>query len=313
MGAELNLGWMLGRAARGQKFVPLKLRVNDALALKSLRRLAPQFQMQARSARPVAVGTKVQIRPEQNGVKLNVGGCLVRIKQSLEKNAGTRRIALAANRSQPPITRARLKGINAVIATYSTNFDPGNVKRTGNMRLGIKAINGTLLSPDETFSLNKTVGERTQARGYRTTIVFENGYKVPGIGGGISQVTGTLFNAALLAGLPITSYRTHSQPVAYIPIGRDATVAYGSFDMKFKNNRKTPIFISYTLQGDRVTAQLLGAKTNQKVSLRVISKKIGPREIKAQLYRTIRQNGKVVAKSKVGDSHYKWKDSDWMD
>jgi len=313
MGAELNLGWMLGRAARGQKFVPLKLRVNDALALKSLRRLAPQFQMQARSARPVAVGTKVQIRPEQNGVKLNVGGCLVRIKQSLEKNAGTRRIALAANRSQPPITRARLKGINAVIATYSTNFDPGNVKRTGNMRLGIKAINGTLLSPDETFSLNKTVGERTQARGYRTTIVFENGYKVPGIGGGISQVTGTLFNAALLAGLPITSYRTHSQPVAYIPIGRDATVAYGSFDMKFKNNRKTPIFISYTLQGDRATAQLLGAKTNQKVSLRVTSKKIGSHEIKAQLYRTIRQNGKVVAKAKVGDSHYKWKDSDWMD
>lgn len=313
VGAELDLGWMLARAATGQKYVPLKLRVNDKRAINALRRLAPQFQVEQRPARPVYTGGKVQIRPEQNGVKLNVGGSVVRVKQSLEKDAATRRIVLAAHRSQPPLTSARLKGVNAILATYSSRFNPGNVKRTGNMRLGIKAINGTLLSPEETFSLNKTVGNRTQARGYRTTIIFKNGYKAPGVGGGISQVTGTLFNAALEAGLPIVTYRTHSRPVSYIPIGRDATVAYGSFDMKFKNDRSTPIYISYTLSGDRATARLYGAKTNKDVSLRVVSKKIGPREIKAQLYRTIRENGKVVAKSKIGDSHYKWNVGDWED
>lgn len=313
VGSELDLGWMLGRAASGQKYVPLKLRVDKARSINALRRIAPQFQVNMRPARPVYSGGKVQIRPERDGVKLNVGGSVVRLQQSLENDVANRRVLLAVHRSQPNLTKARLKGVDAILATYTTSFNPGNVKRTNNMRLGIKAINNTLLSPGEVFSLNKTVGERTQARGYRTTIIFVNGYKVPGIGGGISQVTGTLFNAALEAGLPIVSYRTHSQPVSYISLGRDATVAYGSFDMKFKNDRSTPIYIAYTLSGSRATARLYGAKSNKKVSLNVVSKTIGPREIKAQLYRTIRENGKVVAKSKVGNSHYKWNVGAWED
>jgi vancomycin resistance protein YoaR len=133
------------------------------------------------------------------------------------------------------------------------------------------------------------------------------------LGGGISQVTGTLFNAALLAGLPIVTYRTHSRPVSYISIGRDATVAWDQFDMKFKNDRDTPIFISYDASGSRATARLFGAKTNQDVSINVVSQRIGEREIKAKLYRTIRENGKVVSKAKVGESHYKWKPDDVED
>lgn len=312
IGAELDLGWMLARAEKGHKYVPLKLRVNRDRALPALRRVAPSFRIAKRDARPVYAGGKVQIRPEQNGISLNLGGSLVRLQQ-LEKDAATRRIALAAHRSQPTITRARLKGINSILATYSTRFNPGNVKRTGNMKLGIEAIDGTLLSPGETFSLNDTVGERTQARGYRTTIIFKNGYQAPGIGGGISQVTGTLFNAALEAGLPIVTYRTHSRPVTYIPVGRDATVAWGSFDMKFKNDRTTPIFISYDIRGNRATARLFGGKTNKKVSINVVSRKISEREIKAQLYRTIRENGKVVSKARVGTSHYKWNVGEWED
>jgi vancomycin resistance protein YoaR len=180
------------------------------------------------------------------------------------------------------------------------------------MHVAINSINGTLLSPNETFSLNKTVGERTQARGYRTTIIFKNGYKVAGLGGGVSQVTGTLFNAALLAGLPLVTYRTHSRPVAYLPIGRDATVAWGGFDMKFKNNTPAPIYISYRIRGNRATATLFGAKEAKKdVRINVTSRRIREREIKAQLYRTIRRSGKVVSKQRLGTSHYKWNQADW--
>src|SRR5690606_3037955 len=115
--------------------VPLKLRVSRDAALPALRRVAPKFRIAKRDARPVYTGGKVQIRPEQNGISLNLGGSLVRLQQ-LEKDAATKRIALAAYRSQPDLTRARLKGVNAILATYTSRFNPGNVKRTGNMKLG---------------------------------------------------------------------------------------------------------------------------------------------------------------------------------
>jgi vancomycin resistance protein YoaR len=176
------------------------------------------------------------------------------------------------------------------------------------MRLATRRIDGTVLSPNEVFSLNKVVGERTQARGYRTATIFAGGKKEPGIGGGVSQVTGTLFNAALVAGLPIVSYRVHSRPVAYLPIGRDATVVYGGFDMKFKNDTSAPIFIDYKLQGNTLRARLYGKRTGRKVRLSVSSKRQGEREMSAKLYRVIRQGNKVVKKELVGDSKYSWKD-----
>ena len=81
------------------------------------------------------------------------------------------------------------------------------------MKIAMKAINGTIVPPKGVFSLNRTVGERTQARGYRTAPVIVDGKKVPGIGGGVSQITGTLFNAALLGGMKIVEYRTHAKPI----------------------------------------------------------------------------------------------------
>ncbi len=313
LGLELDLGWMLARAQKGDRFVPLKLRANQARLILALKRLAPKFSRPMSDARPILMRGRVQLRPAQTGSQLNIGASAPQIAAQVEKSAATRLLKLATRRTAPRLATARLKGINSVLATFSTRFNAGKVKRTNNMRIAIHAINGTLLSPGEEFSLNKTVGERTQARGYRTTVIFKNGYKVAGLGGGVSQVTGTLFNAALLAGLPIVSYRTHSRPVAYLPVGRDATVAWGSFDMKFKNDRKAPLFISYQISSSRVTATLFGPKSTQKASLKVISQKIGPREIKAQLFRTIRQGAKVVKKERVGLSHYNWKQAAWED
>ncbi|HEX8833807.1 MAG TPA: VanW family protein [Abditibacteriaceae bacterium] len=311
LGAQLDIARMLTRAGRGDAYVPMLLKVDEAQLRRALRRVAPLFAREMKSARVVYYRGKVTIAPEQNKQRLNIGGSAVRIAQTVEKNPGVKALPLALYTRTPQLTAARLKGIDGVLATYSTPFNASNVKRTNNMRIAIKEIDGRLLSPGEVFSLNGTVGERTQARGYRTTIIFQNGYKVPGIGGGVSQVTGTLFNAALEAGLDILTYRTHSQPVKYISLGRDATVAWGGFDMKFKNNTKAPVYISYKV-GDRVTATLFGKKQpGRKVAVRVVSKNIGPREIKAQLYRTIRQNGKVVTKERIGSSHYKWNVGAW--
>jgi vancomycin resistance protein YoaR len=157
------------------------------------------------------------------------------------------------------------------------------------------------------FSLNETVGKRTQARGYRTATVFVDAEKVPGIGGGVSQITGTLFNAAARAGLPIKEVNPHSRPVAYLPIGLDATVAYGVSDLKFANNTKAPVYIAYSFDNRRLRATIYGAKVaGRRVSLRPAVQKLGPGKINAQLYRVIKDNGKVVAKERLFTHQYRW-------
>lgn len=312
LGLQLDLGAMIARAKSGNKYVPLLMYVDRPHAINVLRRLGPRFRVASRDATVVFQRGRTRIVPERNAQSLNVGASVPALAQQIQKNPAARVLSLRVYRRTPRLTRTRLRGITGRLATYTTRFNPSVYKRTRNMHIAIKAIDGTLLSPNETFSLNKIVGERTQARGYRTTIVFRNGYKVSDLGGGVSQVTGTIFNAALLAGLPIVTYRTHSRPVAYISIGRDATVSWGNFDMQFKNNTPAPIYVSYKISGNRATATLFGkANPQRRVSVRVVSQNIGPREKKAQLYRTIRQNGKVVQKQRVGTSHYKWNQADW--
>lgn len=307
LGLSLDIGRMLARAEQGGKYVPLSFTVDRRKALTATRRLASRLSSPAQEARPLQLRGRFSIRPERVGRTLNPSTSAARLEIQAEKDASKVRFQMAGKLVTPQLTRARLKGVTGVLASFSTRFNPANIKRTRNMRVAIRSIDGSLLSPGETFSLNKTVGERTQARGYRTAIIFEDGQKKPGLGGGVSQVTGTLFNAALQAALPIVTYRTHSRPVTYLPLGRDATVAWGSFDMKFKNDTDHPVFISYKLQGSRATATLFGHRSGKKVSLRVISKRNNPRDISASLFRTVRKNGRVVKKERVGSSRYQWK------
>lgn len=309
LGIQIDIGKMLARAQKGQKRVPLLLSVNPTRARIALSRLKPTLQTERRDARPIlGRGGRVSIRSEAPGVALNVSSSLARLRGQVAGNPAKTNFQLVTTRNAPTLTRARLKGINGVIGSFSTQFNPAQYKRTLNMKIATRAIDETVLSPNEVFSLNKVVGPRTQARGYRTAVIFSGGKKEPGIGGGVSQVTGTLFNAALVAGLPIVSYRVHSRPVAYLLVGRDATVSYGNFDMQFKNNTGAPIFIDYQLQGNTLRARLFGKRTGRRVRLSTASKRQGEREMSAKLYRVIRQGNKVVKKELVGDSKYSWKD-----
>ena len=308
MGFNVNIGKMLARLERGDNYVPVFFRVDIDAAQKALRRVQNGLNTSPVDARPVYYKGKVVIDSEKPGGRLNIGASAVALRNRAEKDAAQTRFPLVRDAVAPTVTSARLKGIDAILATFSTDLNPGNKGRTTNVRLASDTIDGTVLKPDETFSLNDTVGERTPQRGYKKAIIFKNQKLEPGYGGGVSQVTGTLFNAALEAGLPIVTYRVHSRPVDYIPIGRDATVYWGSFDMKFKNNTSAPIFISYRLKGSELTARLFGKQTGNKVQIKVASQRQGPREINAQLYRIIRRNGKVITKQRVGTSKYDWKE-----
>ncbi|HVF85504.1 MAG TPA: VanW family protein [Abditibacteriaceae bacterium] len=312
LGIRLDVDAMVKATQGGKKSAPLKFKADPRDLQLAFRNLSRRFNFAGRDARIVETGSGVRIVPDLPARKIDVTASAYKAAQLINKNPTVRVLELTSKTTPRKLQASTFKGINARIGSYTTSFNPSNVKRTLNMKIAIKAIDGTILKPNQVFSLNQTVGERTQKRGYRTSIVFQNGYKVPGIGAGVSQVTGTLFNAALLAGLPIPEVRFHSQPVAYLPIGRDATVAWNGFDMKFKNNTGAPIYIKYTIKGSSARAVLFGKRTpGQKVSLAVRKKQKGPRLISAQLYRTIRRNGKVVSKQLIRNHTYKWNVGAW--
>lgn len=144
-----------------------------------------------------------------------------------------------------------------VVGTAKTHFDPSQIARSGNIRLAARRLDGFIVLPDEEFSFNGATGERTAEAGYRAAPVIVDGELVQGIGGGVSQLASTTFNAALQAGMLITEYHSHSQPVPYLPVGRDATVWYGLLDLRFVNVLDMPVLVHARTGHDWVEVSIL--------------------------------------------------------
>ena len=161
-----------------------------------------------------------------------------------------------------------------LLATFSTNYNAGNADRTTNLRLAANKINGTVLLPNEEFSYNTVVGERTINAGYKMAATYSNGAVVDGLGGGICQISSTLYDAVVMANLNITTRRNHQFVTSYVPAGKDATVVWGSQDFKFVNSRKYPIRITATVQGGVATVQVWGIKEEVEYDISIETKKI---------------------------------------
>lgn len=141
------------------------------------------------------------------------------------------------------ITAEELAKVDAIISSYSTNFATSAAGRVTNIELSTKAINGLLLMPGDSFSFNEIVGERTKARGYKEAGVIINNKIESGLGGGICQVSSTLYNAIIKSNINSTERFHHSLPSSYVDLGRDATVDWGNLDYKFTNTLEYPIYI----------------------------------------------------------------------
>ena len=147
-----------------------------------------------------------------------------------------------------------------ILGTFTTKYDVSNKNRTTNLRLATSKINGVVLLPGEEFSYNKVVGERTIAAGYKEAKIYSNGQVIDGLGGGICQISSTLYNAVVFANLDVTVRRNHQFVTSYVREGRDATVVYGSQDFQFKNTRKYPIKIEANVNNGIVRISIRGIK-----------------------------------------------------
>jgi vancomycin resistance protein YoaR len=296
----------LGFRLASQPGRPVALAVDQAALKAALRRIAPRFRQAAVNARPYVYRGQVRIHPGSHSRTLDIPTTAERLAAVVGRNPAVTRFTVLLGKQPPVLTAARLNGIDGVMSSYTTRATR-NARRNKNILLAVNSIDGTLLSPGEAFSLRRAVGKLTQAKGYRTAPVFVAAETVPGIGGGVSQVTGTLFNAAALAGLKIVEVHPHSRPVSYLPVGRDATFSHGTKDLKFTNQTRTPVYIAYSFRGRQLRATLFGRKNpGQKVALRPHVQRLGPGRVNAQLYRVVRQNGKLVAKEKLFTHAYRW-------
>lgn len=154
--------------------------------------------------------------------------------------------------------------VNSILGTYETNFNPKSSNRVNNIQVSANTINNILLNPNEEFSFNSYVKTKEVTNKFKKAPVIVNGKLEPGLGGGICQVSSTLYNAALYAGLEITNVRNHSIPSTYIPKGRDATIANGDVDLRFKNNFESPIFIVQKIDGNKVVSTIYGSEEYKK-------------------------------------------------
>lgn len=142
-----------------------------------------------------------------------------------------------------------------------TATQSSSANRTENLRLACEAVNGVILYPGDVFSYNETLGERTEEKGYKPGASYSGGETITTIGGGICQVSSTIYYCALQADLEILTRENHAYAPGYVPLGMDATVSWGALDFRFKNNTDYPIRIDATADGGSTTVKLMGTDT----------------------------------------------------
>lgn len=194
-----------------------------------------------------------------------------------------------------------------LLSEFSTKYAASNRNRTTNLVLAANKINGTVLMPGETFSYNKIVGERTIAAGYKEAPIYVEGRVEDGLGGGICQITTTLYNAVLYANLEVTERRNHQFIPSYAGASRDSTVVYGAIDFKFKNNRDYPIKITCSVANGIANFKIFGLKSENDYDVQIISRTTGTTSnaIYSEAYKILKKNGNVVSNTLISKDTYK--------
>jgi vancomycin resistance protein YoaR len=268
----------------------------------------------------------VAIRPGQDGVGLDQGASFERLAAALERRLPSAGLVVVARR--PAFTTEMAGQMSEPVARFTTFF-PGSPDRVHNIGLAAAALRGLLLPPGAVLSYNQTVGPRDPGRGYRKAPVLINNELVPGDGGGVCQVSSTLFNAALLADMHVEARTNHSRPVPYLAAGRDATVEYGSIDLRLRNTTGHHLYLWTDVGPRSLTVTFFGPRQpGREVVVAVTDSVVVPAPthtvvrndpeiparqtrieparsgLRVRTVRLIRQDGVVVRQEVVANSYY---------
>jgi vancomycin resistance protein YoaR len=231
-------------------------------------------------------GGKFIVIPDQKGIKVNKDELQKEIAAKIDGSLGADvNIKAPIDVVTAKITADKVATINSRISTFETDYASiSSPERANNIILATKGINGRILMPGDTFSFNNTLGQRTAAKGYQSAPVIIGNQVDSGLGGGICQVSTTLYNAILRANIKSVEREHHTLPSHYVPLGLDATVDYGNLDYKFKNTLKYPLYIQGSTSDGNVTFNIY---SNSSLANTVT-------ELKSEVYQTIQPGVKYV-------------------
>jgi vancomycin resistance protein YoaR len=209
----------------------------------------------------------VTVRPAAPGLRLDVGAARKAIlAAALSPTDRTARLVVARSAPERTTREARAMGITGLVGGYTTYYG-GEPNRIHNVQLVSRLVDGALIAPGATFSFNETTGARTPEQGFREAPVIINGELQNGIGGGVCQVSTTVFNAAFDAGLSIESRTNHALYIAHYPQGRDATVNYPDLDLRFKNDTNRWLLLRTFVGSSALTVNLYGRPMDRRVEV----------------------------------------------
>lgn len=217
-------------------------------------------------------GDPVTVHPNINGVDFAIS--IEEAKKIISNEQEEYEIPLKITIANKTLAELGEEAFPHQLGTFTTNFYEGESYRSTNIRVATQKINGTILLPGETFSYNATVGKRTIEAGFKPAGAYSGGKVVQEVGGGICQVSSTLYNAVLYANLEIVERHNHCFESSYVAASRDATVSWGGPDFKFKNNRKYPVKVVASSSNGREIVSIYGLKEEEEYEVVIQSRRL---------------------------------------
>ena len=318
------------------------LRISYKVDEESIRKVVtekvPELENSAKDATITRKGGAFVIQSEVKGVAVSVEDSVKVISEYFDEEWKEKdgSIALVVTVDEPKITRTQLEQIQNLLGSYTTNCGTGG-GRVQNIKTGAKLINGSVIMPGEVFSADAAMRPYTYDNGYAEAGAYENGKVVQSMGGGICQVSTTLYNAVILSELEVTQRAAHSMTVGYVKPSMDAAIAGEWKDLKFKNNTEYPIYIEGYVSGSYITFSIYGKETrpagrkvefvSETLSTTPATKKFvasgdgvgtlkkteaGHTGVKARLWKVVKENGVEVSREIFNNSNYMASEETWV-
>lgn len=291
---------------KNSKNLEIKSLYNENKLSEKIQNISDSINVDMKNAKVyISDSGNISVSSATIGKELDIASTKESIYDAL-KNKDFKSIDLKVNIKEPKISTEAAKSVNTLLAEFSTKFSTKDSNRVTNVVLSAKATSDVLLMPGEEFSYNNLTGKRTTSNGYKDAPVIINGKLEQDVGGGVCQVSSTLFNSVLYSGLDVTSRRNHSLKSSYVSIGRDAMVSDGGSDFRFKNPYSHPVYIKNTVSNGVITSKIYGNTSDKKN----ISIKVEPYTTEgldaAKTYIEYKDsNGKVIRTQYISNSVYK--------
>lgn len=242
----------------------------------------------------------------KNGKKVDK----VKLKESIYNMIISKKIdnlQIPVNIVKPKVTTEDVNSINTVLGQFTTTFNP-TTSRGSNINVAANSTSNKLIMPHKEFSYNNSTGARTWNNGYKSAKVIVGGKYVNGEGGGVCQVSTTIYNAALLSGMNISEVHNHTFVSRYAPAGRDAAVSYGYTDFKFENPLMHPVYIKNTVNNGVMTSRIYGCNKDREKIYIITKSNYEQEKIKVDTYRAyLDEEGNIIRKELINKNTYKKK------